>query len=386
MAKDAIPLFFNHLKQFEDHRKVDVLIFTVGGDTLAAFGLSRLLREFTQSVGALVPEKCQSGGTLFVLGANQIVMTPVATLSPIDPSVTTALNPAVEIVPGQRQLLPVSVESVAGFKDLVTEDWGISDEEHLGLAFKILAERVHPLALGDVFRSRQQIQRLARTLLKCHRKDKQKIDQIVKTLVTELGSHDYLISRSEARALLGRQVAASDKTMEDLIWKLYQDFSKEMELGVSYNAQVVLQRAVAAGQQPPVNVQLKLAVVESASGGDAFEQELALTQAQMMTPAGPSYWNPTAACQSRVETLQLRYIDMKKANPVRLPIKLGSQFSTGAPIYYQMRTTGSVSQAPFRIVDVQVSLEVRARTDAFLSTPSADENAQYGDVSGSYRE
>src|SRR5229473_8223115 len=61
MAKDAIPLFFNHLKQFADHRKVDVFIFTVGGDTLAAFGLSRLLREFTQSVGALIPEKCQSG-------------------------------------------------------------------------------------------------------------------------------------------------------------------------------------------------------------------------------------------------------------------------------------------------------------------------------------
>ncbi len=287
MAKDAIPLFFNHLKQFADHRKVDVFIFTVGGDTLAAFGLSRLLREFTQSVGALIPEKCQSGGTLFALGANQIVMTPVATLSPIDPSVTTALNPAVEIVPGQRQLLPVSVESVAGFKGLVKEDWGISDEEQLGLAFKMLAERVHPLALGDVFRSRQQIQRLARTLLKCHRKDKQKIDQIVKTLVTELGSHDYLISRSEARALLGRQVAADDKAMEDLIWNLYQDFAKEMELGVAYNVQVLYQRAVAAGQQPPVNAQLKIAVVESASGGDAFEQEVALTQAQMMTPAGP---------------------------------------------------------------------------------------------------
>jgi hypothetical protein len=70
---------------------------------------------------------------------------------------------------------------------------------------------------------------------------------------------------------------------------------------------------------------------------------------------------------------------MEKTNPVRLPIKLGSHFSTGAPIYHQMRTTGSVSQAPFRIVDTQVSVEVRARAESFLSTVPADKNAQHGD-------
>src|ERR1700728_2362131 len=193
MAKDAIPIFFKHLKLFSEHSKIDVFLVTLGGDTLAAFGLSRLLREFSSTIGALVPEKCQSGGTLFVLGANQIVMTRAATLSPIDPSITSPLNPVVEMAPGQRQLLPVSVESVAGFKGLVTEDWGISKEENLAAAFKMLSDRVHPLALGDVFRVRQQIQRLARTLLKNHRKDPKKIEQIIRTLVTELGSHDYLI-------------------------------------------------------------------------------------------------------------------------------------------------------------------------------------------------
>jgi hypothetical protein len=261
---------------------------TLGGDTLAAFGLSRLLREFSAMIGALVPEKCQSGGTLFVLGANQIVMGRAATLSPIDPSITSPLNPVVEMAPGQRQLLPVSVESVAGFKALVTEDWGITKEENLAAAFKMLSDRVHPLALGDVFRVRQQIQRLARTLLKSHRRDAKKIDQIIRTLVTELGSHDYLISRAEARSLLGRQVAAENKGIEDLMWKLYEDFGSEMELGIPFDAQVLVRRAIAAGQQLPVGLILRAAIIESSVCSDVHEQEFKLNQVQVMTPVGPT--------------------------------------------------------------------------------------------------
>jgi hypothetical protein len=81
-------------------------------------------------------------------------MTRRATLSPIDPSITLALNPVVELQPGQHQLVPVSVESVEGFRDLQTKIWDVQDEDSLASAFKILAERVHPLALGDVARDR----------------------------------------------------------------------------------------------------------------------------------------------------------------------------------------------------------------------------------------
>ena len=142
--------------------RIDVLVFTTGGDTLAAFGLARLLRESADWVGALVPDKCHSAGTLFSLGADEVFMCNAGTLSPIDPALVTPLNPTAEgPIPGQRQLVQVSVESVAGFKALV-EEWGLKENGAVE-AFKILAERVHPLALGDVYRSRQQIERLART-------------------------------------------------------------------------------------------------------------------------------------------------------------------------------------------------------------------------------
>ncbi len=131
IKKDAIPIIFEHLERIGKRERVDVLLYTSGGDTLAAFGIARMLREFCTHVGVLVPSRCHSAGTLMALAANEVVMTRGATLSPIDPSIVGALNPAVEVVPGQRQMVPLSVETVAGYKDLVTQDWGIKGEDAL---------------------------------------------------------------------------------------------------------------------------------------------------------------------------------------------------------------------------------------------------------------
>lgn len=286
IAKDFIPPFFNHLSGFRDCKKVDVFIFTQGGDTLAAFGLSRLIREFTSSFGALVPHWCHSAGTLMVLGANEIVMTRGATLTPIDPSVQGPLNPVVE-VSGQRQPMPVSVESVAGYRSLIKEDWHLNNDG-TALAFRILADKINPLALGDVYRSRQQIRNLARTLLGYHRRDERNIQSIVKQLTGGLGSHDYLISRGEARQLLGSQIWKDDAGLEKLIWELYLDFKSEMNLGQFFDAGMVVNAWTAAGKQLPALDEQKVVVVESATAGDEFERAFQVLAVQAMTPAGPA--------------------------------------------------------------------------------------------------
>lgn len=286
IAKDFIPVFFEHLAAFRECEKVDVFIFTKGGDTLAAFGLSCLVREFASSFTVLIPHWCHSAGTLFALGANEIVMTRVATLTPIDPSVQGPLGPVVELAPGQRQFVPVSVESVAGYKSLITEDWKLS-KEGAALGFKILAEKINPLALGDVYRSRQQIGNLARTLLGYHRQDKDNVGNIVTQLTGGLGSHDYLISRSEARKLLTSQVGEDNRLLEELIWSLYLDFKTEMSLGQIFDPGMVITTWTDARRPLPAIVEQKVVVVESADAGDEFERAFRLLPVQTVTPAGP---------------------------------------------------------------------------------------------------
>jgi Serine dehydrogenase proteinase len=291
IQKDVMPVFYEHLCHLDEAEHIDVFIVTSGGDTLAAFGLGRLLREFVKWVGVLVPEKCHSAGTLFALSADEIVMSRLATLSPIDPSLHSPLFPAVEIGPGQRQLVPVSVESIAGFHSMVTDGWGIKDEGCLTEIFKILVERVHPIVLGDVTRARDQIERLARKLLELHRKGDKAIDRIVATLTKELGSHDYLIGRTEACELLGKQVAPENATLEGLLHDLYRDFADEMVMGQAFDAGMEIHAAMNSNRSLPVKITQQLALIESASLAHVCDREMLLSAVAI--PMGQMPGSPT---------------------------------------------------------------------------------------------
>ncbi len=289
-AKDVLPIFSEHLDN-TTYEKIDVLMFTLGGDTLAAFGLNKLLREYTENLNVLIPRMCHSAGTLFALGCNQILMTKTSSLGPIDPSINDPLNPAVKNN-GQIQILPLSVESVAGFRELVQDEWKIKKPSDLSTILKLLAEKVHPLALGNVYRSRQQIKLLATTLLKSHRDDDKQIRHAVQKLTKELGSHDYLIFRKEAQEILGPQICVDDE-IEPLIKKLHKDFAEEMELGRPFDSNLLITSIPVSshqGKRAPrqTQVELKFAVIESEERGDNYIQERLLTEAQVqMHPNAP---------------------------------------------------------------------------------------------------
>jgi ClpP class serine protease len=73
-------------------QQAQLYLYTRGGNTLAAWTLVNLIRNFCKDFEVIVPFNCHSAGTLISLGANRIVMTKQATLGPIDPSVNGPLN------------------------------------------------------------------------------------------------------------------------------------------------------------------------------------------------------------------------------------------------------------------------------------------------------
>lgn len=291
IAKDFLFRFFQHLRKMENLEKLDVLLFTLGGDTLAAYALARLVRQFAKTVGVLIPFWCHSSGTLFALSADEIVMTRLGTLSSIDPSIMGALNPTAEIavpgmpvgVPGQKIPVPVGVESVAGFKRLVRDVWRL-DEDGTGAAFNLLSEKVHPLLLGDLQRSKEQIVQLATTLLKLRaartaeqgdrrKSDPDRIAKIVEMLASNFGSHDYLVGKTEAREEVHLPIADDNEDLENLVLSLYEDFAEEMELGTPFDPfEGVMVRPGQAVQ--PVSKIAKMVVIESLERSDVWEREL----------------------------------------------------------------------------------------------------------------
>src|SRR5262249_14487735 len=76
-----------------DGHGLDVLLYTRGGATNAVWPIAGLLREFDPNFEILIPYRAHSSGTMVALAAKKIVMTPLAELSPIDPTTANQFNP-----------------------------------------------------------------------------------------------------------------------------------------------------------------------------------------------------------------------------------------------------------------------------------------------------
>ena len=233
ISSETLELFGNLLDSYGNTKRISLFLYTRGGETLAAWGIVNLLREFCDELEVIVPSRCHSAGTLICLGADRVVMTKQATLGPIDPSTNSPLNPQIPGAAPQSRL-PISVEDVAGFIEMAKAQ-GISSEQYLSTIFAKLADHVHPVALGRVGRTRGQIKDLARKLLDRHYKDKKQIANIINMLCSEAGSHDYLIYRTEARNLLKLDVETPTKSLYSIIKAVYSDVKEELKLEQTYN-------------------------------------------------------------------------------------------------------------------------------------------------------
>lgn len=280
ISSEVYDLFVNQLDRIGVVKRISLYLYTRGGATLAAWSIINLIRQFCDEVEAIVPSKAHSAGTLMCLGANKIVMTKQATLGPIDPSITTALNPQVPGGPPDAKV-PVSVEAIKGFLELGQEELSIKSEEQLSKILLALADKVHPLVLGEVYRSKGQIQMLARKLINHQVQDPAKVAAIVNFLCSESGSHDYTIHRREARDALGLTIEKPDTPLYTKIKQVYDDIEQELSLSTKLDPNALL------GQQPSVDYTFRRALIESLPGGsDAFISEGTLLRGQVQIQPG----------------------------------------------------------------------------------------------------
>lgn len=241
IAPDAQSIIFSHLATLEPSEgvaepkgRIGLYLYTVGGITTAAWSLVSLVREFTDHFLVLVPYKAHSAGTLVALGADSLYMSRMAQLSPVDASLTSPYNPPVPIQqPGSPpQFLPVSVEAVVGYLNLAKKEVGLHEDNALASVLGGLTQKVHPLALGEVYRSRELSADIASRLLRTGTRDlaQSNIDKIVETLTKRLGSHNYTFGRRDACDLLGNWVKEPSPQVESLMMRLFAHYSKILQL------------------------------------------------------------------------------------------------------------------------------------------------------------
>jgi len=242
ISSDVIPLIFKHIKRFGEVPKITLLLYTTGGITIAGYSIVNMIREFCKNLTVIVPYKALSTGTLMVLGANELIMSKMGQLGPVDPSIEHALGPRIPHPqnPVVKAIVPVNVEDVVSFFGLAKKEAKTTTEEELTKVFGTLSNSIHPLVLGAVNRSRDEIRFLAKTLLNHHIKNQSRIDRIVKTLVEERFTHNYIIGRKEAKRVLGTSVVDVTQNLDDKIMKLFDEYSTILKLDSPFNLELEL--------------------------------------------------------------------------------------------------------------------------------------------------
>jgi len=290
IAMDVIPVISSHLRKIGKTDKIDLFLYSTGGDTMVPWRLVSMIREYCEKFSVLVPYKAHSAATMISLGADEIVMTDLSELSPIDPSTANVFNPQDPNNPQGK--IPISVEDVMAYFDLAKKKFGIKNDEDLTKIFNKFVEsnpQIHPLALGNVNRTYNLIRILAKRLLKSHQNpiEDEQVNKIVDYFTEKLYSHQYFIGRKEAKEDLGlRTVEPADKDLADLMTELYEEYKKEMQFDKIWNPEIEL------GENQAVNTkEYRIAFVESEPGTNHFgltiEFKKGQVQATQQTPNGP---------------------------------------------------------------------------------------------------
>ncbi|WP_171131065.1 serine protease [Ruegeria sp. HKCCA5014] len=279
IGPDVDDIFVEHLDALWPAQKISLVLYTTGGNTATAWRLINLLRTFCDELEIIVLVKALSSGTLMCLGANQIVMSKQSTLGPIDPSLNSPLNPQ---VPGTNppQRAPVSVEAVQGYLD-VAKSLGVNDSGSLATVLTHLSSQIHPLVLGQIFRTRTQIRDLAKKLLVHQDLEDKKKEEIIDFLCSESGSHDHTMNRREATEL-GLKIEKPSAEFYEILKNMYDNVSSTLKLRDRFSPDTEV------ANNPSVHYRLRRGLIESADcGSHQFITEGVLTKVQVQQAGAP---------------------------------------------------------------------------------------------------
>jgi len=224
-----------------DH--LDLFLYTTGGATEVPWRIVSLIREFCSDFTAIIPFIALSAGTHIALGANQILMSEISTLGPVDPTTRHALLPKDD----NKQPIPVSVEDLKNCIKFIVQQLKDQGEElkytpaDMTNIVSELFKHIEPLAIGAVERAYGLSRLVTRKVLETHLdpiKDKEKIDEVVKKIGGEYFSHSFPITRRDVEQELKLKVEKPDADLFRKIWSLYEYyravFAVQQELHMNF--------------------------------------------------------------------------------------------------------------------------------------------------------
>lgn len=191
-SNDVIALY-EILGRLGQQKTIYLFIKSDGGSGKVALRIVSLLRQHCKNLVALVPLECASAATMITLGANKILMGPMAFLTAVDTSLNHALSP----IDRDNDRVSVSLDEL----NRVIRLWRAEQPDKTENAFKSLFNYVHPLVIGAVDRAESLSIMLCRELLAYHIASEKTAHKIAATLNSKYPSHSYPILLPEAKKI-----------------------------------------------------------------------------------------------------------------------------------------------------------------------------------------
>jgi serine dehydrogenase proteinase len=215
-GNDVIGLY-GILRSMGKLERLSFFIKSDGGYGQASLRMINLLRQFVGQLTVLAPLECASAATMLALGADKILMGPLAHLSAVDTSLTHDLSP----IDRDNNRVGVSQDEL----QRVVRLWQKEAGKEQSNPFASLFQYVHPLVIGAADRSSALSTKLCVEILSYHLKDLKKAQEISDTLNSGYPSHSYPIMLQEAQRI-GLNAEPLNENINQLLFELNEIYSE----------------------------------------------------------------------------------------------------------------------------------------------------------------
>jgi hypothetical protein len=217
VVHNDVVVLYEILEHIGKQETVYLFIKSGGGNGQAALRIVNLLRQYCERLIALLPLECASAATMIALGADEILMGPMAYLTAVDTSLTHSLSP----VDRDNDRVSVSLDELTRVLRL----WRAEQADSKENPYKALFNYVHPLVIGAVDRAESLSIMLCRELLGYHMGDDELVNQVANALNAKYPSHNYPILYEEAQKI-GLKVGHMPPEINTLLLGLNEEYSE----------------------------------------------------------------------------------------------------------------------------------------------------------------
>ena len=205
-------------------KSLDVIVDSSGGDIDAAYNLALLFRRYGEKkLTFIIPRWAKSAATLLICAGDEILMTPVAELGPLDPQIT-AMNPLEQRV---ERFSPLHIESTL---QLIRDEFKNGNSK---LAEGLTQRLQFPLTLGSFKKSldlgREYVEKLLSSRMLIAKEHSNKAKEIGEVLTTGYADHSWCITIEEAKKL-GLKAREIEGEQLDLVWEIHKLNKKKENL------------------------------------------------------------------------------------------------------------------------------------------------------------